>query len=58
MIPRCLDNPPTDGGEVVGLTHGPRSTGHKHFSFLSLVLISVRGIIDPRASCGLKDWVN
>jgi hypothetical protein len=31
-IPHCLDNRLTDGGEVVSLTHRPRSTPHKHFS--------------------------
>jgi hypothetical protein len=41
-IPHCLDNRLRDAGEVVSLTHRPRSTPQKHF-FLLLILISVRG---------------
>jgi hypothetical protein len=29
-IPHSLDNRLTDGGEVVSLTHWPRSAQHKH----------------------------
>jgi hypothetical protein len=42
-IPHCLDSRLIDGGEVVSLTHRPRSTAQKHFFLLLLVLISVRG---------------
>jgi hypothetical protein len=30
-IPHCLDNRPTDDGEVVSPTHRPRSTPEKHY---------------------------
>jgi hypothetical protein len=42
-IPYCLDNELIDGSDIVRLTNRPLSTPQKYFSFLSLVLISVRG---------------
>jgi hypothetical protein len=47
-IPHCLDNQLTGGGEFASLTRRPRSTP-QNFYFLLLVLISVRGLINPRA---------
>jgi hypothetical protein len=32
-IPHCLDNRLTDGGKVVGPTHPPHFTPHKHYYF-------------------------
>jgi hypothetical protein len=46
-IPHCLDNPLTDGGEVLILTHRLRSTPQKHF--LPLVFIYVRAFVNSRA---------
>jgi hypothetical protein len=42
-IPHCLDSWLTDGSKAVSLTHRPCSTLQKHFIFMCLVLISVRG---------------
>jgi hypothetical protein len=36
----CPDDPLTDSGEAVGLTHWSRPTLQKHFLFLPLLLIS------------------
>jgi hypothetical protein len=47
-IPHSLDSRPTDGGEIIRLTDRPRFTQQKHFLFLSLVLISVRGQVNKR----------
>jgi hypothetical protein len=49
-IPHCLDNQLTDGGKVVSPTHPPRFTPQEHYYFfMFLVLISVRGWVNPRA---------
>jgi hypothetical protein len=45
-----LDKRLTHGGEIVSLTGRPRSTPQKHF----LVLISVRGRVNPRATVRLE----
>jgi hypothetical protein len=37
----------TDGGKVVSHTHRPLSSRQEHY-FLLLVLISVRGLVNPR----------
>jgi hypothetical protein len=50
-IPHCADNQLRDGGEVVSSTHQLRCT--PQVLFLSLVLISVKGSVNPRAQCGL-----
>jgi hypothetical protein len=34
-MPHCVDNQLIDSGEVVSLTTWPRSTSHKHFSYLT-----------------------
>jgi hypothetical protein len=52
-IPHCLDNWLTDGGEFGSFTHRPLSTPQK-YRFLFLVLISVRGLVNPWAFCGRK----
>jgi hypothetical protein len=46
-IPHCLYSWLTDGGEVVSLTLRRRSKPQKLF-FLLLVLISVKGCVNPR----------
>jgi hypothetical protein len=43
-IPHCLDNQLIDGGNVVSLTHQPRSTP-QNIILLLLVLISVTGLV-------------
>jgi hypothetical protein len=55
-IQHCLYNRLTDGGNI-SLAHLPLSTPQKHF-FLFLVLIYVRGRVNPRALCLWKDEVN
>jgi hypothetical protein len=45
-IPHCLDNWLTDGDKVVGPTHPPHFAPQKHYFFMFLVLISVRGWVD------------
>jgi hypothetical protein len=55
-FPHFLENQLTDGGETVSLTHWPPFTPRKF-----LVLISVRGRVDPRATVrlkGLGQWKN
>jgi hypothetical protein len=50
-LPHCLDNRLTDGAEVVGLARRPAAlypTGR------FLVLISVRGLVDPKAIVRLE----
>jgi hypothetical protein len=49
-LPHFLDNRLTDGGEVVSLTRRPPFTPPGRF----LVLISVRGWVDPRAIVRLE----
>jgi hypothetical protein len=34
-IPHCLDNQLTDGGEVISLTHQPRSRTQKYYVSIS-----------------------
>jgi hypothetical protein len=48
-LPHFLDNWLTDGSEVVSLTHRPPFTPGR-----SLVLISVRDSVDPRAIVRLE----
>jgi hypothetical protein len=44
--PNCLDSRLTDGGKVVSPKHRPHSTP-QNIIFLLLVLISVRGLVQP-----------
>jgi hypothetical protein len=48
-IPHCLDNRLTDGGKAVSLTHRPIFNPGR-----LLVLVSLRGRIDPRAIARLE----
>jgi hypothetical protein len=48
-LPHFLDNRFTDGGEVVNLTRRPPFADRKF-----LVVISVRGSVDPRAIVRLE----
>jgi hypothetical protein len=41
-IPYCLDSRLTDGGEVVRLTHRPRSSPQKHSAFVSVTRFCYR----------------
>jgi hypothetical protein len=43
----CLDSRLTNGNDFVSLKFRLRSTPQKHFLFLSLVLISLRGWVNP-----------
>jgi hypothetical protein len=45
-ISHCLDNRHTDGGEVVSLTHRPRSTPRKHIYFYLWQLLLYRAWTD------------
>jgi hypothetical protein len=48
-IPHCLENWPTGGSAVVSLMHQLHSNPHKHFLFMSVLFISVRGLVRARA---------
>jgi hypothetical protein len=49
-IAHCLDSRLSDGGEVVSVTHRPRSTPQKYF----LLVIPVTGRVDLKATVWLE----
>jgi hypothetical protein len=49
-ISHCLDNRFTDGDEVISITRLPRFGSQRYF----LVVISVRGWVNPRTYCGWR----
>jgi hypothetical protein len=54
LIPRCLGNQLTEGDEAVRLTRQLHSTPQKQICFLLLVLISVRGLSQPKGLLRLE----
>jgi hypothetical protein len=61
-IPHCLDSRLTDGGKVVSLTHGPRSTQKHYFSAADThfcwKLSRPQGLMWPEGSGKLKKCIN
>jgi hypothetical protein len=58
-IPHCVDNPLTDGGMVVSLTHRPFHTSQKHYFSASGThfcnnLINLQGLIRLEGLSKLK----
>jgi hypothetical protein len=56
-IPLCLDNRLTGGGKVVSPVRRP-SSNPRNIIFMLLLLISVRGRVNPRAQSDAMDNVN